>query len=56
VKKLIRKGVQNNLPAGYDVDAHFKPRYNPWDQRVCLVPDSDLFEAIGAGSAEIVTD
>jgi monooxygenase len=56
VKKLIRKGVQNNLPAGYDVDAHFKPRYNPWDQRVCLVPDSDLFEAIGNGSAEIVTD
>ena len=34
------------LPAGYDVDTHFKPRYEPWDQRLCLVPDGDLFKAI----------
>jgi cation diffusion facilitator CzcD-associated flavoprotein CzcO len=43
------------LPPGYDT-AHFTPRYNPWDQRVCLVPDADLFRAISAGSASVVTD
>jgi monooxygenase len=56
IKRMIRRGVVNSLPAGYDVDRHFKPRYDPWDQRLCLVPDSDLFEAIRAGSAEVVTD
>ncbi len=56
VKKLVRKGVVKSLPAGYDVDKHFKPKYNPWDQRLCLVPDGDLFKAISAGEAEIVTD
>jgi monooxygenase len=56
VRKLIRKGVLSNLPAGYDVDLHFNPRYNPWDQRLCLVPDGDLFEAVTRGSASIVTD
>jgi cation diffusion facilitator CzcD-associated flavoprotein CzcO len=55
-KKILRRGVQRALPPGYAVDTHFKPRYNPWDQRLCMVPDSDLFEAIGAGDAEIVTD
>ena len=55
-KRMIRRGVVNSLPAGYDVDRHFKPRYNPWDQRLCLVPDSDLFEAIRGGRAEVVTD
>jgi monooxygenase len=55
MKKLIRRGLINQLPPGYDVDTHFKPRYNPWDQRLCMVPDSDLFEAIKAGDAEIVT-
>ena len=49
VKALIRKGVERQLPPGYDVDTHFKPRYNPWDQRMCLVPDGDLFEAICDG-------
>ena len=44
------------LPAGYEVDLHFKPSYNPWEQRLCLVPDSDLFEAISAGTASVVTD
>ena len=44
------------LPPGYDVDTHFKPRYNPWDQRLCLVPDADLFKALSDGGAEIVTD
>jgi cation diffusion facilitator CzcD-associated flavoprotein CzcO len=56
MKKLIRRGVAKALPPGYDVDTHFNPRYNPWDQRLCMVPDSDLFNAIAAGRAEIVTD
>jgi monooxygenase len=56
VKKLIRRGVERRLPRGYDVDTHFAPRYNPWDQRVCLVPDGDLFEAMSEGRASIVTD
>ena len=56
VRRLVRRGVVNALPAGYDVDTHFKPPYDPWDQRLCLVPDGDLFVALGDGSAEIVTD
>ena len=48
MKKVIRRGVLKRLPAGYEVDLHFKPRYNPWEQRLCLVPDSDLFDAISA--------
>jgi monooxygenase len=56
IKKLLRRGAIKALPPGYDVDTHFKPRYDPWDQRVCLVPDADLFRALGDGSAEIVTD
>jgi monooxygenase len=56
MKKLLRRGVTKALPPGYDVDTHFKPRYDPWDQRLCLVPDADLFQAIHDGSAEIVTD
>jgi monooxygenase len=56
VKRLLRRGVQRQLPAGYDVDTHFSPRYNPWDQRLCLAPDGDLFRAISAGTASVVTD
>jgi cation diffusion facilitator CzcD-associated flavoprotein CzcO len=56
MKKLIRKGVERRLPKGYDVDTHFSPSYNPWDQRVCLVPDDDLFQAIHKGDASVVTD
>ena len=56
MKKVIRRGVAKNLPAGYDVDLHFNPRYNPWEQRLCLVPDNDLFESISAGTASVVTD
>jgi monooxygenase len=56
VKKLLRRGAIKMLPPGYDVDKHFNPRYNPWDQRVCLVPDADLFKVLHDGSAEIVTD
>jgi cation diffusion facilitator CzcD-associated flavoprotein CzcO len=56
VKRLIRAGAERRLPAGFDIDTHFKPRYNPWDQRLCLVPDGDLFEAISHGSVSLVTD
>ena len=56
VKKGIRKGVVEALPEGYDVDTHFRPRYDPWDQRLCLVPDGDLFTAIAEGRADVVTD
>ena len=56
IKKLIRRGLERRLPPGYDIDTHFTPRYNPWDQRLCLVPDDNLFEAIGAGLASVVTD
>jgi monooxygenase len=56
MKALIRKGVARRLPPDCDVDTHFKPRYDPWDQRVCLVPDGDLFTAIRQRQATIVTD
>jgi monooxygenase len=56
VKRLLRRGLERQLPPGYDIDTHFTPSYEPWDQRVCLVPDGDLFEAIGSGAASVVTD
>jgi cation diffusion facilitator CzcD-associated flavoprotein CzcO len=55
-KKMILRGVRRELGPDYDVARHFTPRYNPWDQRLCLVPNSDLFAAINAGSASVVTD
>lgn len=48
--------VRAALGPDYDVDRHFTPKYNPWDQRLCLVPDNDLFDAIKAGRASVVTD
>ena len=54
--KLLRAGVANRLPEGYDVETHFTPRYRPWDQRLCFVPGGDLFDAIADGRAEVVTD
>jgi cation diffusion facilitator CzcD-associated flavoprotein CzcO len=56
IAKLIQEGVRRRLPEGYDVETHFKPRYDPWDQRLCIVPSGDLFEAINAGRASVVTD
>ncbi|MDQ1696646.1 MAG: monooxygenase, partial [Frankiaceae bacterium] len=56
MKAIIRKGMQKQLPADYDVRTHFSPRYNPWDQRLCLVPDGDLFRVLSSGRASIVTD
>jgi len=56
MRALIRKGTLRQLPEGYDVDTHFKPSYDPWDQRLCLVPDGDLFRAIRGGNVDVVTD
>jgi monooxygenase len=56
VRKLLRRGVMASLPGGYEVDTHFNPGYQPWDQRVCFVPDGDMFEAISEGRASVVTD
>jgi monooxygenase len=56
IKALIRRGVRSHLPEGFDVDTHFKPRYDPWDERLCVSPDADLFAALSAGTASIVTD
>ena len=46
MKALIRKGVLSQLPEEFDVDTHFTPRYDPWDQRLCVCPDGDLFRAL----------
>jgi cation diffusion facilitator CzcD-associated flavoprotein CzcO len=56
IKRLLRHVATRNLPDGYDIDTHFKPGYNPWDQRMCLIPDADLYTAITKGRAEVVTD
>lgn len=56
VKKVLRRGLERQLPKGYDIDTHFTPRYDPWDQRLCAVRDGDLFRAISAGTASVVTD
>ena len=55
VKTGIIKKIREQLGPEYDVGKHFTPRYNPWDQRLCLVPDGDLFQAIKAGHASMVT-
>ncbi|MCU0491748.1 MAG: NAD(P)/FAD-dependent oxidoreductase [Chloroflexaceae bacterium] len=55
-RKTLLKLVQDQLGPEYDVEKHFGPRYNPWDQRLCLAPDGDLFAAIKAGKASVVTD
>ena len=56
VKQRILGMVREHLGPDYDVATHFTPRYNPWDQRMCMVPDADLFGAINAGTATVVTD
>jgi monooxygenase len=55
-KRILRKLLERRLPAEYDIDKHFTPQYNPWDERMCLVPDGDLFDAISAGRVSVVTD
>ncbi|WP_277964938.1 flavin-containing monooxygenase [Pseudomonas sp. RIT-To-2] len=55
-RRLLRLRVAGALPKGYAVDTHFNPRYAPWDQRLCIVPDGDLFKALASGKAQVVTD
>jgi monooxygenase len=54
-RKLIRRITAAALPAGYPVDEHFRPPYNPWDQRMCFAPDGDFFRAIRSGAVSVVT-
>lgn len=56
VKAALLGEAQKALGADYDISTHFTPRYNPWEQRLCLVPNGDLFESIKNGSASVVTD
>ena len=56
MRRLIRALTKHQLPDGFPVDVHFKPRYNPWDERLCVVPDGDLFREIRKGRASVVTD
>jgi len=55
-KRLLRHHLARELPSGFDIDKHFTPHYEPWDQRLCLVPDADLFRAIRSGRVSVVTD
>uniref|UniRef100_UPI003B3AD4D3 flavin-containing monooxygenase n=1 Tax=Mycolicibacter arupensis TaxID=342002 RepID=UPI003B3AD4D3 len=55
LKWMLRREAVQNLPPGYAVDTHFKPPYQPWDQRLCLIPDADLYTHISAGRVEMVT-
>lgn len=56
VKKGLLKKVQEHLGTDFDVETHFTPRYRPWEQRMCLVPDADMFEAIKSKRASVITD
>jgi monooxygenase len=56
MKRILISGLKRELPSGYDVATHFTPTYDPWDQRLCVVPNGDLFKAIRNGSASVVTD
>lgn len=55
MRKFMIKQARKRLPDGYDM-THFTPRYMPWDQRLCLVPNGDLFKSIRTGQASVVTD
>jgi monooxygenase len=56
MRKTLLTMAQRRLPEGYDVEKHFGPRYNPWDERLCLAPNGDLFKAIRKGNADVITD
>jgi monooxygenase len=56
MRRLLRNAMARRLPPGFDIDTHFNPTYEPWDQRMCIVPDGDLFDAIADGKASVVTD
>ena len=55
-RRMLQQGAARQLPDGYDIGTHFTPAYEPWDQRMCLVPDGDFFAAIKSGGAQVVTD
>jgi monooxygenase len=55
-KKGLRAMAERRLPEGFDFDKHFSPTYKPWDQRLCIAPNGDLFKAIRKGTADVVTD
>ncbi|HEV3485076.1 MAG TPA: NAD(P)/FAD-dependent oxidoreductase, partial [Vicinamibacterales bacterium] len=56
MRAIFLSGVKKSLPSGVGIDPHFNPSYGPWTQRVCLVPDGDLFDVLASGDASIVTD
>ena len=56
VAGALRRAARRQLPSGYDVDTHFRPSYGPWDQRLCIAPDGDLFTAIRRRRASVATD
>ena len=56
VKEFLITQVREALGPNYDIETHFTPKYNPWEQRLCLVPNGDLFNAINAGKASVITD
>ncbi len=56
MRKQLMTMAKHRLPEGYDVEKHFGPSYSPWDQRLCLAPDGDLFRTIRHGKADVVTD
>ena len=56
VRREVLKAIQDELGPEFDVERHFSPRYNPWDQRFCLAPDGDFFESLKSGEASVVTD
>ena len=56
MRKTLMTMAQRRLPEGYDVEKHFGPRYKPWDERLCLAPNGDLFKTIRKGKADVVTD
>ncbi|MGB3283899.1 flavin-containing monooxygenase [Mycolicibacter algericus] len=56
MRKTLMTMAKHRLPEGYDVQKHFGPRYNPWDERLCLAPNGDLFKTIRDGKADVVTD
>jgi monooxygenase len=55
-RRLLTEGARKRLPPGYDVEKHFRPAYEPWDQRLCIAPDGDFFAAIRSGKADVITD
>jgi monooxygenase len=56
MRRTLMTMAQRRLPEGYDVEKHFGPSYNPWDERLCLAPNGDLFRTIRDGKADVVTD